>query len=137
MATTLVDRLAKLHADAQCCLDDFRSAREEIIAEPQFVDALGVLNALGDEKRLSIVMLVQRYGELCACEIEAAFELSHSTVMHHVNLLTKAGLLSSRKDGRWTHYRMAEEVPAAMEAIVAFIGEPNREAVACCSCDTC
>lgn len=137
MATTLVDRLAKLHIDAQCCLDDFRSAREEIIAEREFVDALGVLNALGDEKRLSIVMLVQRYGELCACEIEAAFDLSHSTVMHHVNLLAEAGLLSSRKDGRWTHYRLAEGVPAAMAAIESFIGEPNREPVACCSCDTC
>lgn len=136
MVTTLVDRLAKLHPDAQCCLDDFRSTREEIIADQTFVDALGVLNALGDEKRLSIVVLVQRYGELCACEIEAAFDLAHSTVMHHVNLLVEAGILAARKDGRWTYYRLDREVPAALGAMQSLIGEPNREPIACCRGDT-
>lgn len=136
MATTLVDRLGKLHEDALCCLEDFRHTREQIVQDEPFVDALTVLSALGDEKRLSIVMLLQRFGELCACEIEAAFDLSHSTVMHHLNVLAGAGIIDSRRDGRWSHYRLADGVPVVLDTIKAYIGVPNREPSECCSCST-
>jgi len=61
-------------------------------------------HALGDEGRLrALVALCGR--ELCACHIVALLRLAPSTVSKHMGVLQKAGLVSSRRSGRWVYYR--------------------------------
>lgn len=64
-----------------------------------------VTKALRDPNRVKIVKMVQR-GELCVCEIQAALGVAQPTVSKHLKILEAAGLLDSRKEGLWVHYRL-------------------------------
>jgi DNA-binding transcriptional ArsR family regulator len=46
-------------------------------------------------------------GEFCVCQIVELCSLAPSTISKHLQLLTHAGLITSRKDGRWIYYRLA------------------------------
>ncbi|MBN1102229.1 MAG: winged helix-turn-helix transcriptional regulator [Deltaproteobacteria bacterium] len=67
-----------------------------------------VMKALRDPNRVKILKMLQ-HGELCVCEIQVALGVSQPTVSKHVKILEAAGLLSSRKDGLWVHYRLQDE----------------------------
>jgi ArsR family transcriptional regulator, arsenate/arsenite/antimonite-responsive transcriptional repressor len=65
-----------------------------------------VAGALSEPHRLrALGMLVA--GELCLCDLTEGLELSASTVSNHMAVLKRAGLVESRKDGRWMHFRLA------------------------------
>ncbi len=64
-----------------------------------------IFKALSDETRLRIVKLLE-HGELCVCDIVAAFEMSQPKVSFHLAALKSAGLVKDRKEGKWMHYRI-------------------------------
>lgn len=61
--------------------------------------------ALGDTTRLKILKLIGDE-ELCSCEVMAALELTQPTTSHHLGILERAGLLSSRRNGKWVFYKI-------------------------------
>jgi ArsR family transcriptional regulator, arsenate/arsenite/antimonite-responsive transcriptional repressor len=69
-------------------------------------DMLMVFKALSEETRLRIIKLLEE-GELCVCDIVAALDLSQPKISFHLNVLKEAGLVTDRKQGKWTHYRLA------------------------------
>jgi len=77
-----------------------------------------LFKALGDETRLEIVALIAKSKEpLCACEIEAHFDLSQPTISHHLKILRKVGVLSSERRGTWMYYAVE---PDAFARITEF-----------------
>lgn len=66
-----------------------------------------LLAALGSEHRLRMVELL-RGGERCVCKIAPEFELDPSVVSRHLSVLEQAGVIVSRRAGRWIHYRIAD-----------------------------
>ena len=75
---------------------DERAFRRPAAFFSAFADAtrLKVLRVIGDE-------------ELCACEVMAALDLTQPTTSHHLGILEKAGILSSRRRGKWVFYRIS------------------------------
>ncbi len=71
---------------------------------------LAVTKALADAQRIRILMLLQE-GELCVCQVVGVLKLATSTVSKHLSLLSAAGLVDVRKDGRWAYYRLASPSP--------------------------
>ncbi len=69
-----------------------------------------VTKALADENRLRALAALFKHDELCACHIIALLELSPATVSRHMGLLVDAGLVSSRREGRWVYYRCSESI---------------------------
>jgi len=63
------------------------------------------LRALADPTRLRIVAVLQRE-ELSVNELQEITRLGQSRVSTHLALLAEAGLLSSRRDGKRTFYRL-------------------------------
>jgi ArsR family transcriptional regulator len=68
-------------------------------------DLVTILKALSDGTRLRILKLLE-HGELCVCEIVAAFDMSQPKVSFHLGVLKTAGLLKDRKEGKWMYYRL-------------------------------
>lgn len=68
-----------------------------------------VFKALGDPKRAMIINLLT-YGELCACDILEKFEMSQSTLSHHMKILRECGLVKGREVGKWTYYSLDEDI---------------------------
>ena len=66
---------------------------------------LNVTKALADIQRVRILMMLVP-GELCVCQIMEVLGLAPSTVSKHLSILSTAGLVDSRKDGRWGYYRL-------------------------------
>ena len=62
-----------------------------------------ICKALGDENRLQIIKMLSG-GELCACKILDAFNITQPTLSHHMKILTDCNLVNSRKEGKWTYY---------------------------------
>jgi DNA-binding transcriptional ArsR family regulator len=78
---------------------------------------LATAKALSDENRVRALMFLQE-GELCVCQIIEMLGLAPSTVSKHMATLHGAGLVETRKDGRWMFYRLADQT-AATGAIAA------------------
>jgi DNA-binding transcriptional ArsR family regulator len=70
-------------------------------------DLSGIFKALADESRLRTFNVLQR-GELCVCQITELLNLAPSTVSKHMSILRQAGLVESRKEGRWIYYRLTD-----------------------------
>jgi len=79
---------------------------------------MGVAKALADDHRTRALMCL-RDGELCVCQIIGLLELAPSTVSKHLDILHRAGLVESRKEGRWIYFRLAgpDAPEAAREAL--------------------
>ena len=65
-----------------------------------------VFQALGDRTRLRILALLLS-GEVCVCHIHESLQLPQPKVSRHLAYLRRAGLVDTRKDGLWVHYRLA------------------------------
>ena len=62
-----------------------------------------IFKALGDENRWKILDILKG-GEKCACVLLNKLEISQPTLSHHMKILCDAGLVTGRKEGKWTHY---------------------------------
>jgi len=69
-------------------------------------DFVSVVRALADENRIRALLALQG-GELCVCELAELLALAVSTVSKHMSVLKQARLVESRRNGRWTFYRLA------------------------------
>jgi DNA-binding transcriptional ArsR family regulator len=79
---------------------------------------MAITKALADDNRTRALMCLCA-GELCVCQIIELLELAPSTVSKHLNILHRARLVESRKEGRWIYYRLAgaDAPEAAREAL--------------------
>jgi len=62
--------------------------------------------ALADPTRIRILGLLA-HGEICVCHIHDSLRLPQSLVSRHLAYLRRAGLVATRKEGLWVHYRLA------------------------------
>lgn len=69
------------------------------------IDAALICRALADSNRLKIVNMLTD-GEKCGCKILEAFDITQPTLSHHMKTLCESGLVSSRKEGKWSHYSL-------------------------------
>jgi ArsR family transcriptional regulator len=66
-----------------------------------------VFKAFCDEKRLAILELL-RSGEKCACVLIDQMGIGQSSLSYHMKILCESGVVESRQEGKWTHYRLSE-----------------------------
>ena len=66
-----------------------------------------VFKALCDQKRIAILEQL-RSGEKCACVLREPMDLTQSGLSYHMKVLCDSGLVVSRQEGKWTHYRLSE-----------------------------
>lgn len=71
-----------------------------------------VFKALCDENRLKIMYILTR-GEHCACKLLDVLNIGQPTLSHHMSVLCKSGLVLSRREGKWTHYKISKKGAAS------------------------
>ena len=76
----------------------------------------GLFKALGDATRLRILRLLMA-GEVCVCDIHEVLGIPQSKASRHLAYLRRTGLVATRREGLWIHYRLAE----AADPVVATI----------------
>lgn len=66
-----------------------------------------IFKALCDEKRLSILELLKG-GEKCACVLMEELNIAQSALSYHMRILCESGIVTSRQEGKWTHYTISK-----------------------------
>ena len=90
-------------------------------------DLMKITKALADENRVR-VLLALRAGELCACQITELFGLAPSTMSKHLSILYQAGLVDSRKEGRWIYFRLPDgKVPGKVKKAIDWIAKAAED----------
>ena len=85
-----------------------------------------ICKALGDENRVQIIKMLTG-GELCACKILDAFNITQPTLSHHMKILTECNLVNARKEGKWTYYSInCNKFSEFKEAVSQFAGRSAR-----------
>ena len=79
---------------------------------------------LSDPHRIHILQMLVS-GEKCASELLEQFTISQPTLSHHMKILCDAGIVTGRKEGRWTHYSISQENAAQIRACVQMLTAPG------------
>ncbi|BAK97901.1 putative transcriptional regulator ArsR [Oscillibacter valericigenes Sjm18-20] len=83
-----------------------------------------VFKAFCDEKRLRILKLL-RGGEKCACVLLEQLDLGQSGLSYHMKILVESGVVESRQEGKWTHYKISEKGSAHAASLLRELTTPN------------
>lgn len=85
-------------------------------------DTATVFHALSDETRLAVLEML-RGGERCVCDLQDAVGAAQSRLSFHLKVLKDAGLVTDRREGRWSYYALdrarLEDAQVALGALAA------------------
>jgi ArsR family transcriptional regulator len=76
-----------------------------------------LFKALADRTRLRILGLLLD-GEVCVCHIHESLGVQQPKASRHLAYLRRAGLVDTRKDGLWVHYRLASMADPVIQALL-------------------
>ena len=91
-----------------------------------YQESAKVFKALCDPKRLAILEQL-RSGEKCACVLQEPMELTQSGLSYHMKILCDSGLVVSRQEGKWTHYRLSKSGQERAVKLLLELTPPNAE----------
>ena len=93
-----------------------------------------IFKALCDPKRLAILEQL-RSGEKCACVLLEPMDLTQSGLSYHMKILCDSGLVESRQEGKWMHYRLSQAGrERAVELLLALTTLNPEQEETCQSC---
>ena len=73
--------------------------------------------ALGDENRLRILALLKER-ELCAGDLLKSLSIVQSTLSHHMKILVESGLVTCRKQGKWSYYSVNADLREELDDVL-------------------
>ena len=73
--------------------------------ESQSAKMAKMFKALSDPKRVKIVDMLS-CGEMCGCVLLKCFEITQPTLAHDMKVLSEAGIVTSRREGKKTYYSL-------------------------------
>jgi ArsR family transcriptional regulator, arsenate/arsenite/antimonite-responsive transcriptional repressor len=76
-----------------------------------------LFRALADPTRLRLLNLTADR-EICVCYFVEILKLSQPKVSRHLAYLRRAGIVASRREGKWMHYRLTMPSDKAAAAIL-------------------
>ena len=94
-------------------------------------DELVILKALADETRLKIIKYLLN-GEKCVCEIFPHVKRTQSTVSIQLSVLEKAGILSSRREGKKVYYFISDKKVYDVFKALGFSKAKIKNQTCCC-----
>ncbi len=73
-----------------------------------------MLDALKDSTRQDILYLFRQKSEYCVNDIAGSFKLSRPAISHHLNIMKRAKILSSRKEGKFIYFSFNKKYVVGM-----------------------
>lgn len=104
-----------------------------------------LLKAIDQPARINILLTIGS-GEACVCHLEAILGLRQAYISQHLMALRDGDILSSRREGRYIFYSLADErMLELIQAAGEIAGIPlddidwqdHQAASSCCPCPLC
>ncbi len=86
--------------------------------------AAQLFGALSDPTRLAVMDML-RDGERCVCELQDELGAAQSRLSFHLRVLKDAGLVTDRREGRWSYYTIVPQAVAELHSLSVGL-EPRR-----------
>ncbi|MBC7844740.1 MAG: winged helix-turn-helix transcriptional regulator [Gemmatimonadaceae bacterium] len=83
-----------------------------------FARAAELFHALSDEARVEIVSVLLG-GEHCVCDLMDVVGAAQSRLSYHLKVLKDAGLVTDRREGRWSYYTLQRDAIVEAEGTLA------------------
>lgn len=100
--------------------------------EPLLTELEMLFSALSDRTRLSITLLLMDKVELSVDEISKQLKKSQSLISHHLSCLRNCGVVSVRKDGKYSYYSIAsEDVKKLIKISINIVKEHSQSILGC------
>lgn len=93
-----------------------------------------IAKILSDSNRVKMIALMQRDGELCVCEFCDTLKLSQPLVSRHLKQMREAGIVQSKKSGKWALYSLTAN--PQLDCFLAIIEEKIDTVPKTISCST-
>lgn len=77
-----------------------------------------LFSLLSDETRLRCLVLIQKKGELCVCELSQILGSIQPKISRHLALMRNSGLVSDERRGQWVYYSLDRSLPKWAQKIV-------------------
>ena len=92
-----------------------------------------LFHALSDEARLEIIEILLD-GEHCVCDLMTHIDAAQSRLSYHLKVLKDAGLVTDRREGRWSYYTLQRDAFVEAESLLAALRPRQGRAVraSCC-----
>jgi ArsR family transcriptional regulator, arsenate/arsenite/antimonite-responsive transcriptional repressor len=81
------------------------------------VDLVTLFSAFADRTRLRILNLMRRR-EVCVCYFVEILGETQPKISRHLAYLRRAGLVRTRRDGKWIHYSLVRPADAQTAAVL-------------------
>ena len=94
-----------------------------------------LFHALSDPIRIDVLGLLAN-GERCVCDLMADLGLAQSRLSWHLKTLKDAGLVSDRREGRWSYYTLERDAFDDAQAALATL-KPRARRLAVRADDGC
>jgi DNA-binding transcriptional ArsR family regulator len=91
-----------LHIDERHALALREDAPSQTVAE----QVAARYRALGDPTRLALARSLRGGEELCVCDLSWIVQRPQNLVSHHMQILRRAEIVTARREGKMTMYRL-------------------------------
>jgi len=81
-----------------------------------------LMKLFSDATRLRILMLIARK-ELCVCQIMGVLCISQPLISRNLAILSNAGLIAERKEGKLVFYSLNREMPESYARVIDLLKE--------------
>ncbi len=92
-----------------------------------------LFHALSDEARLEIIQILLD-GEHCVCDLQSHLDVAQSRLSYHLKVLKDAGVVTDRREGRWSYYTLNRDAIVEAERLLAGLrpASGRRLVARCC-----
>lgn len=77
-----------------------------------------LFSILSDETRLRCLVLLEKEGELCVCEISQIIGSTQPKMSRHLALMRNSGVVSDERRGQWVYYNLSPSLPDWAKRII-------------------
>lgn len=95
-------------------------------------DIFNKLKAITDLTRLEILTLLSKNETMCGCKILEKLNITQGTLSHHMKVLSDAGIVNIKKEGKWCHYSLNKEQICKIANFLTDICDNEK-----CHCQCC
>ncbi|NQD64456.1 winged helix-turn-helix transcriptional regulator [Bacillus haikouensis] len=65
--------------------------------------------AIADKKRLQIMNILTKKGEICVCDLAPLMNMPQSKLSYHLKILLDANIITKEARGTWSYYRLNQD----------------------------
>ena len=94
----------------------------------QYAEKAEIFKVLSDSNILQIIDMLS-CGEMCVCKILEKFDITQPTLSHHLKVLADNGIVTSRKEANWIHYKLNDEKMKEITEFLQFISNDKKDCI--------